>query len=87
MERSFKKLKFLLFCFIGLTCTGQVNHFSFRFDDCTYEDESTRIPGLTPGGNPTCVCGLGVKAMSLNGVNDFLKFSPQVNPLFDTDFT
>lgn len=87
MERSFKKLKFLLFCFIGLTCTGQVNHFSFRFDDCTYEDESTRIPGLTPGGNPTCVCGIGVKAMSLNGVNDFLKFSTQVNPLFDTDFT
>lgn len=87
MKPGLKRLKILVFCFIGLTCAAQNDHFNFTFDNCTFEDISSRIPGLTPGGIPSCVCGLGVKSISLNGANEFLKFSDQVNPFFDKDFT
>lgn len=87
MNQKIQNLLIAIFCFLAFSSIGQESHFSFNFDDCSYEDISSRIPGITPIGNPACVCGLGVKSISLNGVNDHLKFSNQINPLFDTDFT
>ncbi len=61
--------------------------FNYNFDDCTFEENSAIFPGITPGGNPKCVCGIGDKGFSLDGINDFLKLSSQANPYFDNNFT
>lgn len=65
---------------------GQVS-FNFNFDDCTYEESSIMFPGITPGGNPKCICGIDENSISLDGFNDYLTFSPQANILFDSNFT
>lgn len=61
--------------------------YTFDFDDCTFEEQGMTFPGITPGGNPTCVCGIGGQGYRLNGVDDFLEFSQQLIPLMDEDFT
>lgn len=61
--------------------------FNYSFDDCSFEDASMSFPGLTPGGNPQCVCGLGSKAYSLDGTSDHLDFTGQVNSLLENNFT
>lgn len=69
---------------IGLT---QPVLFHYDFDDCTFEDSGIRFPGITPGGNPECVCGIGSKSISLDGVNDYLTLSEQSNFYLDSNFT
>jgi len=61
--------------------------FRYNFDDCSYEDAIIGFPGITPGGSPECLCGLSKKSFYLDGSNDFLTLSNQVNPLLDEDFT
>lgn len=61
--------------------------FRYNFDDCTYEEASISFPGMTPGGNPQCVCGLGESSYYIDGGDDFLTVSNQANVLLDEDFT
>ena len=61
--------------------------FRYNFDDCTYEDASIAFPGMTPGGSPLCVCGIGESSYFVDGSDDFLTVSNQANKLFDADFT
>ncbi len=66
---------------------AQDTHFNFTFDACSFEDSGSRFPGISPGGTPECICGLGTKSMELDGNNELLTFSSQANPLMDQDFT
>lgn len=65
---------------------GQVI-FYYDFDDCTYEDSGLNFPGLKPGGNPKCICGLGEKSIFLDGTNDYLSLDEQATLKMDSDFT
>ena len=67
--------------------TAQNVVFKYDFDDCSFEDASMSFPGLKPGGNPECVCGLGSKAYRLDGSADYLHFTGQINPLMESNFT
>lgn len=80
---------YLVFLFFAVASPGitQELHFSFDFDDCSFEDSNSKFPGITPGSNLLCTCGLGAKSVSLDGNDDFLTFSKQVNPLLDSNFT
>lgn len=66
---------------------GQGLPVSFNFDDCNFEEANAGFPGITPGGNPNCVCGLGSNSMYLDGIGDFLEISNQANILLDSNFT
>ena len=77
----------ILFAWVTLSASGQRLHFSFNFDDCSFEDHSTGFPGIITGGNPACVCGIGESAIQLNGLNDYLEFDSQVNAMFSSNFT
>lgn len=61
--------------------------FHYDFDDCTFEDNGIIFPGIAPGGNPQCVCGMGEKSISLDGINDYLTLSEQSNIYLDSNFT
>ena len=71
----------------GFISIGQTVLYNFDFDDCTFEESGLRFPGITPGGNPECECGMDEKSMYLDGVNDYLTLSPNSNILFDSSFT
>ena len=68
---------------IGISQVG----FNFDFDDCTYEDSGLMFPGITPGGNPRCECGLDANSIYLDGNDDFLTLSPLATILTDSNFT
>lgn len=84
MKKILLLLLHILFC-VGLS--AQEAYFEYTFDDCSFEDTFQRFPGITPGGVPKCVCGLGTNSIELDGDKQFLTFSSQVNPLMDVDFT
>lgn len=66
---------------------GQNVIFKYSFDDCSFEDDAMSFPGLTPGGSPECVCGLGAKSYRLDGNDDILELSDQANSQMQNDFT
>lgn len=61
--------------------------FSYGFDDCSFEDMNNSFPGITPGGNPDCVCGLDVQAYDLDGISDNLNIPLLANEQLNEDFT
>ncbi|MBC7885999.1 MAG: hypothetical protein H7X99_11025, partial [Saprospiraceae bacterium] len=61
--------------------------FEFNFNDCTFEDASVEFPGITPGGNPTCECGINGKSYHLDGTSDFLTVSNLSNSYLSENFT
>lgn len=61
--------------------------FHYDFDDCTFEESGIKFPGITPGGDPECICGMGAQSMNLDGVNDYLTISEQANIYLDSNFT
>ncbi len=69
------------------TSFGQNKIFEFNFDDCSYEDAALSFPGITPVGNPNCVCGINTQSFDLNGTSDLLVISEQANIHFEKDFT
>ncbi len=77
----------VIFTWVSLSVSGQRLHFAFNFDDCNFEGPTTGFPGISTGGNPACVCGIGESAIQLNGLNDYLEFDPQTNALFSNNFT
>lgn len=85
------KNRILTFSIFTLVLTfglqGQEKEFEYNFDDCTYEDATISFPGITPLGNPTCVCGINEQSINLNGTNDFLVISDQANKYLEKDFT
>lgn len=83
--KVFYFIPFLICVYSGIN--SQDVAFKYNFDDCTYEDSTSGFPGLTPGGSPQCVCGIGGKSIYLNGGNDFLSASNQANSLLSEDFT
>lgn len=78
---------FVSIFFLQQNITAQEVSFRYNFDDCTYEEASISFPGMTPGGNPQCVCGLGESSYYIDGGDDFLTVSNQANVLLDEDFT
>lgn len=92
--KSYKILAFL-FCFIGfnLAANAQLNNgliAYYPFDDCTATDASELKTGGngTVVGNPDCGCGVLGDAMILDGIDDHIYFSGNVNPVFrGNDFT
>lgn len=79
-------LAFILMLNVGSVLSQNVV-FRYNFDDCTYEDATMSFPGMTPGGAPQCVCGLGTKSIALDGIDDYLELSDQVNSQMLGDFT
>lgn len=84
-----KKLIFLIttWCLAFVSLQAQAVLFHYDFDDCTYEDSGIRFPGITPEGDPSCVCGIGDRSISLDGLNDYLTLSEQTNVFLDSNFT
>jgi len=81
---------FIFIIFISLssyTLFGQNKIFEYNFDDCSFEDAAISFPGITPVGNPACVCGINEQSFDLNGTSDLLVVSQQANIHFEKDFT